>query len=173
MEVTLPPGLTKKHLKVQILPRSIEVSWPEVGVAKAGQVSSVQNSNQFAFFWLPRRGLPLSCARVWPQAVAVRCGAARRVDVDAGRREGGGLVREERGGTVAVAAGRGGGPEPVMKVRSGQSPRPSAASWLRCSRGLGCPGMARAPARPGCARPSCPAGPAHPPGRSICRPSGP
>ena len=54
MEVALPPGLTKKHLKVQILPRSIEVSWPEVGVAKAGQVSSVQtrNSNQFAFLVL-------------------------------------------------------------------------------------------------------------------------
>ena len=54
MEVTLPPGLTKKHLKVQILPRSIEVSWPEVGVAKAGQVSSVQTktANQFAFLVL-------------------------------------------------------------------------------------------------------------------------
>jgi len=54
VEVALPPGLTKKHLKVQILPRSIEVSWPEVGVAKAGQVSSVQtrNSNQFAFLVL-------------------------------------------------------------------------------------------------------------------------
>ena len=172
----MPPGLTKKHLKVQILPRSIEVSWPEVGVAKAGQVSSVQtrSSNHFAFFGVAAmRGLLLSRARAWPQAVAVRRGAARRVDVDAGRREGGGLVREERGGAVAVAAGRRRGPEPVMKVRSGQSPRPSAASWLRCSRGLGCPGMARAPARPGCARPSCPAGPAHPPGRSICRPSGP
>ena len=55
MEVALPPGLTKKHLKVQILPRTIEVSWPEVGVAKAGQVSSVQtrSSNHFAFSGLP------------------------------------------------------------------------------------------------------------------------
>ena len=60
MEVALPPGLTKKHLKVQILPRSIEVSWPEVGVAKAGQVSSVQtrNSNPVCIFFglLPGEG---------------------------------------------------------------------------------------------------------------------
>ena len=52
MEVALPPGLTKKHLKVQILPRSIEVSWPEVGVAKAGQVSSVQTPTATSLhFW--------------------------------------------------------------------------------------------------------------------------
>jgi hypothetical protein len=39
VEVTLPPGLTAKHLTVKILPRKIAVSWPAVGVAKEGEMA--------------------------------------------------------------------------------------------------------------------------------------
>lgn len=37
VEISLPPGLTTKHLTVKILPRKIAVSWPAVGVAKEGE----------------------------------------------------------------------------------------------------------------------------------------
>ena len=39
VEISLPPGLTKQHLTVKILPRKISVSWPAVGVAKEGEVA--------------------------------------------------------------------------------------------------------------------------------------
>lgn len=39
VEVSLPPGLTKKHLTIKILPRLVSVTWPDVGVAKAGEVA--------------------------------------------------------------------------------------------------------------------------------------